>query len=279
MAKNVWTPAERVFRGWMLISAGMYALGAAGFLLIGAHIPGVINAISRYTLPLPLYPVPADAPEGAFWRILSVSMMAMITWIGVQAYRNPRRHGNMVPVLLLSKACSTACYTVFFIMHGHLAYMVGFLTDGPIFLITTILWYAAAGGERNLTRGEERILVALGEALVPRGGRFNLGFSDVRDASLDGTVRMLSVMDVPTLLAIRLSLHFLNCTPLPVFGRRLTSLSEDRRAEWLMRIETRRGVTLRTCVIIAKVLVLVPFFEQPEAAESVGYDRTARVRP
>ncbi|HOV75837.1 MAG TPA: hypothetical protein P5318_04990 [Candidatus Hydrogenedentes bacterium] len=279
MAKNVWTPAERVFRGWMLISAGMYALGAAAFLVIGASIPGVINAISRYTLPLPLYPMPTDAPEGAFWRILSVSMMAMLTWISVQAYRDPRRHGNMIPILLLSKTCSTACYTVFFIRHGHLAYMVGFLTDGPIFLVTALLWYAAAGGERNLTRGEDRILAALGEAFMPRGGRFDLGFADVREASLDGTTRMLAVMDVPTLLAMRLSLHFLNWTPVPAFGRRLVSLSADRRAEWLMRLEARRSVMLRTCVIIAKVLILVPFFEQPEAMDAVGYDPAARVRP
>lgn len=279
MAKQVWTPAERVFRGWMLISAVMYALGAASFLLIGSSISGVINAISRYTLPLPLYPMPVDSPEGAFWRVLAVSMMAMITWISVQAYRDPRRHGNLIPVLLLSKACSTVCYTAFFIMHGHLAYLVGCLTDGPIFIVTAVLWYAAAGGERNLTRGEERILAALGEAFMPRGGRFELGFADVREASLDGTIRMLAVMDVPTLLALRLSLHFLNWTPALFFGRRLAALSEDQRAAWLMRLEARRGVVLRTCVVIAKVLVLVPFFELPEAEAAVGYDRAARVRP
>ena len=46
-----------------------------------------------------------------------------------------------------------------------------------------------------------------------------------------------------------------------------------------MRLEARRSVMLRTCVIIAKVLILVPFFEQPEAMDAVGYDPAARVRP
>lgn len=278
MESNAWTPAERVFRGWMLISAGMYALGCAGFLVVGAYIPNAVNTVSRYTTPLPLYPLPANAPEGAFWRILSVSMMAMIAWIAVQAYRDPRRHGNLVPILLLSKACSTACYTVYFIMYGHLAYVVGFMTDGPIFIVTAGLWYAAAGGERYLTRREERILSAIGEGFMPRGGRFPLGFADSGEACLAGVRRMLAVLDLPTLMGIRLSLHLLNWTSLPTYGRRLTALAPDQRAQVLARLEERRSVVLRTCVITAKVLTMVPFFEQPEAAHAVGYDPTARVR-
>jgi len=262
----------------MLISAGMYALGAVVFLWIGFVIPRIINAISAFATPLPLYPMPANAPEGAFWRVLAVSMMAMITWIAVQTYRDPRRNGNLVPILLLSKACSTVCYTVFFIFHGHLAYIIGFVTDGPIFLITAGLWYAAAGGDRCLTLGEERIVAAIGEALMPRGGGFPLGFADRRDSCLAGTHRILAVLDLPTLVGIRLSLHLLNWMATPSCGRRLTALSPDRRAHVLARLEEKRSVVLRTCVITAKVLTLLPFFEQPEVEAAVGYDPTARVR-
>ncbi|MCX5758385.1 MAG: hypothetical protein NTU83_07765 [Candidatus Hydrogenedentes bacterium] len=232
--------------------------------MIGPYIPAVINVVSRFISPLPLYLLPANAPEGAFWRVLSVSMMAMITWIAVQAYRDPRGHANLVPVLLLSKACSTACYTVFFIMYGHLAYIVGFVTDGPIFLVTAGLWYAAAGGDRYLTPGEQRILAVIGKAFMPR---------------VSGACRMLSALDMPTLVGLRLSLHMLNWTSLPSFGRRLTTLTQDQQVLVLTRLEVKRSVLLRGLVITAKVLTLVPFFEQPEAARAVGYDPEARIRP
>ncbi len=276
---KVWTAAERVFRVWMLISAGMYAAGCVGFLLIGPYIPAAINAVSRFISPLPLYPLPANVPEGAFWRILSVSMMAMITWIAVQTYRDPRRHANLVPILLVSKACSTVCYTVFFIMYGHLAYIVGFMTDGPIFLVTAGLWYAAAGGDRYLTSGEQRILAAIGEAFIPRGGRFPLGYADTRVACVSDASRMLAALDMPTLTGVRFLLHMLNWTSVPSFGRRLTTLTQDERIHVLTRLEVKRSALLRMLVVTAKLLTLVPFFEQPEAAQAVGYDPEARISP
>lgn len=278
MDGKVWTSAERVFRGWMLISAMMYALGCIGFLVIGKYIPAIINRISRITTSLPLYPLPADGAEGAFWTVLASSMMAMITWIAVQAYRDPRRNANLVPILLLSKACSTGFYTVLFVFNGHLAYIVGFLTDGPIFLLTAGLWYAAAGGDRYLTPGEERILMALGDAFMPRGGRFALGYADTCDACLSEARRMLAQLNVASLTAIRLGLHMVNWAPLTSFRRRLIALTTDERAQAIARLEARRSVLLRMFVVMAKTMTLVPFFDQPEAAQAVGYDPDARVR-
>lgn len=274
-----WMPAERVFRIWMLISTCMYVLGCVSFVLIGQFIPPVINSISRAFLPLPLYPLPADTPEGAFWRVLAVSMMAMITWICAQAYRDPRKHGNLVAVLLVSKGCSTLCYTVFFILYGHLAYIIGFVTDGPIFLITAALWYAAAGGERCLTAGEERILMAIGDAFMPRGGRFAFGYDDAPAPCLADTSRMLSALDMRTMVMIRLSLHLLNWASIPTFRRRLTSLALHERVQVLTRLEVKRNALLRMVLVTAKVLTIAPFFERPEAIEAVGYDPEGRVRP
>jgi len=162
------TQEERMFRGWMFISIGLYGIAGAFFLFWGDWVPRCINAFSARFVNLPLYP----ASEGSFWRVLSVSMMAMITWIALAVYRNLPANRPLVSVLLLSKCCSTGLYAVFFMRRHELVYLVGALTDGPLFLITWVLWYAARPGTRCFDWKEEQIFLALGEALLPRGGAF-----------------------------------------------------------------------------------------------------------
>lgn len=271
---NPWTREERALRIWMLISVWMYAFGAVFFLLFGTYIPAAINFFSAALhLPLPLYPLPLAANEGAFWRVLSISMMVMLTWICGAAYANPRANSNLVPVLLVSKFCSTSVYFVLFLMHGHLAYIIGSITDGPIFVLSLYLWFQALPAGKYLAPKEEEILVALGNAILPQGGAFPVGYADLRDESLADTRRMFAAFDGITLAGMRSILRFFNLIPI-LTGQRMATLlmlPEPERETVLARIESHRWAWVRALMLVVKVHVALPFFNQTEAAQAVGY--------
>jgi hypothetical protein len=274
MVNDGLTPAERRFRVWMLISAWMYALSGLFFLIAGTRIAPFVNAISGKVFPsLSLYPLPGSAPEGAFWRVLSVSMMAMITWICRSAYLDLRRNGRLIPVLLLSKFCSASLYLFFFATRGHLAQLVGFLTDGPLFLMTLALWLPAETGDRFMDGAEEDIIAALGDAFLPRGGAFELGYADVRDKCIADVRKMMAVQPPVTRLGSRILLHALDLSPVFLALRPVTlrNLPVEKRQEFLRRIECHRLAPLRLILFAIKLFVSVPFFNQPEAERAVGY--------
>jgi len=275
------TREEEVFRIWMRISFWTYAFGAVFFLLWGAHIPANINYISAKLLPLPLYPLPFTGPEGAFWRVLAVSMMVMLTWICRAAYVDIRANANLVPILLISKLCSTSLYFLLFLVRRHFAYLVGALTDGPIFVLTAALWFQAMPAGNYLTRKEEDILVALGNAMLPRGGAFALGYPDLRDAAVADARRMFAALDTLTLTGLRLGLRMMNAMPL-IVDRRLATLlklDETERESLLLRLETHRWAWVRKLMMLVKVHIVVPFFNQTEAARAVGYDPETPLQP
>jgi hypothetical protein len=272
---------ERVFRLWMRISFWMYVAGAAIFLLAGAYIPPVINAISAKLLPLPLYPLPVSHAEGAFWRVLGVSMMVMLAWICGAVYRDIRGNGRTVPILLVSKFCSTAVYFLLFVTHGYLAYLVGALTDGPIFAITLALWFQALPADRYISPKEEGILVALGDALMPRGGAFRVGYLDLRDACVADARGMCAAENAVTLLSVRLILRILDWAPalMTLRPRTFSGMPQGERAAFLVRLEASRDPLKGMLVLVAKLFVLLPFFNQPDAAQAVGYSPESRIEP
>ena len=271
------TREERVFRAWMFISIGLYGIAGAFFLFWGDWVPRFINAFSERFVNLPPYP---DS-EGAFWRVLSVSMMAMITWIALAVYRNLPANRPLVSVLLLSKCCSTGLYAVFFIQRHELVYLVGALTDGPLFLITWALWYAARPGARGLDRKEEQILLALGEAVLPRGGAFPEGYGDVEEACLADLRRIVSAQDVTTRLLTRVALRTLDLLPILLTLRphTLRGVPLEERGQWLAQLETHWFAPLRMLLFSLKACVVLPFFNQPSVARAVGYDPEARISP
>jgi hypothetical protein len=251
----------------------MYLFGAVFFLVAGAYITPIINAISLRICGLPLYPLPFTQLEGAFWRVLSVSMMAMLAWICGTAYRNPRANYNLIPVLLISKFCSTASYFVLFLLKGYLAFIIGSLTDGPIFIFTAVVWFLALPGKELLTRKEEDILFSFGKTILPRGGAFELGFEDLRESTLADIRKMISAFDGITLAGMRFGLHLINFLPILVVRRAKTmlNLSLLERETFLRRAESHRWSLIRTLVMLMKINTVVPFFNQTEAAQTVGY--------
>ena len=271
------TSEERVFRAWMFISIGLYGIAGVFFLFWGDWLPRWINAFSARFVNLPLYP---DS-EGAFWRVLGVSMMAMITWIALAVYRDLHANGPLVSVLLLSKCCSTGLYAVFFIRRHELVYLVGALTDGPLFLITWALWYAARPGARCLDRKEEQILLALGSAMLPRGGAFPEGYGDVEEACLADLRRIVSTQDVTTRLLTRVALRTLDLLPILLTLRlhTLRGVPLEERSRLLTQLETHWFAPFRLLLVALKACVVFPFFNQPSVARAIGYDPEARVRP
>ena len=268
------TRAEGALRVWMLICAILFGFAVPFFLFGGVWIVPAINAISARICSLPLYALPESGMEGAFWRVLGVSMMAMLTWVCVAASVDVRRNCRLVPIMLVSKLCSTLCYLGLFIAFHPLAYLVGVLTDGPIFLVTLALWYLSSPGDRYIDDKEERILAAIGGALVPRGGAFELGYADLRDRCVAGVRRMMAVMDPVALLGTRLLFRTVNLSPI-LFGLRgctlLGMLPEDRPG-WLTRLERHRLGPVRMMIVAVKAYAAVPFFNEPEAAQAVGYE-------
>jgi len=267
------TRPERRLRGWMLICVIMFGPAVPFFLFGGAWIAPVINAISARICPLPLYPLPEAGPEGAFWRVLGVSMMAMLTWVCVAVFVDVRRNCRLTPIVLVAKLCSTACYLGLFIAYHPLAYLVGALTDGPIFLVTLVLWYLASPGDRYMDDKEERILAAFGEALLPRGGAFKLGYADLREQCAAGMRKTLAAQDPLAVFGTRLLFRALNLAPV-LFGlrpRTFLSMPPEDRPAWVMRLEHHRLAPPRMMIAAAKMCVCIQFFNEPEGAQAVGY--------
>jgi hypothetical protein len=265
----------------MLVSALMFGFAVPFFFLAGGWIVPVINAISGRLCSLPLYPLPPDGMEGAFWRVLSVSMMAMLTWACWKIVQDVRRYSHLTPIILLSKFCSTSLYLVLFASDHYLAYLIGALTDGPIFLLTWFLWFLARPAEQCLDRREEDIVVMIGDALMPPGGAFSTGFIDVRRECLADIRRSLSALAPMPLFGTRLFLRILNVAPM-LAGLRFGTLlkaSRTERSALLMRLESHRWWGFRAMVMAVKTIVMMAFFNQPEVSRAVGYDPDARIRP
>ena len=275
------TPAERRFRVWMYISAWMYGLAGLFFLVAGMHIAPFVNAVSERFLPLPLYPLPAAQPEGAFWLVLSLSMMAMITWICRSAYLDLRRNRRLVPVLLLSKFCSSVFYLGFFLAHEHLVHLVGALTDGPLFLATLIMWLPAAPGDRCIDETEEDILAAMGEAFIPRGGEMEQGYADFRERSLADSRRLLSVQSPASLMMLRIMIRFIDAMPLLLRGKLVAfrRLPLEQRQDILMRMEQHPRTIVRLSCFAIKIQVLQGFFNQPEVERATGWTLEEETTP
>ncbi|OQA89915.1 MAG: hypothetical protein BWY28_00653 [bacterium ADurb.Bin236] len=271
-----YTRAERAFRVWMLISAWMYALAGLFFLVLGSGIAPAVNALSAKVFPaLPLYPLPAEGPEGKFWLALSLSLMAMITWICRAAYLDLRRNAFLVPVLLLSKFCSSAFYLAFFIGNGQLAHFVGFMTDGPLFLFTAAMWFFAAPGPRLISRDEEDTLAAIGDALFPPGGAFELGFSDFREECLADARKMFAAQDPVSRLGCRVMIRALDLSPMYILFRPVTlrRLPRERRIVTLQKVESHWLPEVRLLLFAVKILAALPFFNRESAARAVGFIR------
>ncbi len=128
-----------ILRVWMIISAVIYAVGLLSFMFGQNMLIENLNRASRliFRERLPLAPLSTEK----FWLVLVNSMMLMLVVICLFVAADVERFHAMVVVLLFSKAFSSSQYLyLFLVQKRYFAYLVGFLTDGPLFVVTLVIY-------------------------------------------------------------------------------------------------------------------------------------------
>jgi len=142
LAATALDPGMASLKTWMIISIFLYAGGGLSFLFGQNLLLANLNRVSERLFKdrFPLLPLSTEK----FWLVLTNSMMLMLVVICVFVAVNPERFYLMVVIILFSKAASTAQYLYhFFTDKKYFAYLVGALTDGPLFLITLFFFIRA----------------------------------------------------------------------------------------------------------------------------------------
>ncbi len=264
------TPAEKRFYLWMRLSFWMYMLGLPLFLLLGRQVAAFLNGLPGSLLQAPPWPPAGHGMEVLFWQVLGVSLMAILALLCLYIARDVRRYGPMIIALLAAKLVSTVCYAALFAASGNLAYLVGVLTDGGIFLLSWGLWFFAAPADRFLDAAETRVLTAIGDALLPQGGPYPEGYKDVQEDCLEGTRQFLAAQPAVQVTMTRLMLRAMDVLPL-IMGRfhRFHRLDASARTAIFERLEQSRFSSLRMMAVALKLYVVTPFFNLPEMVERI----------
>jgi choline dehydrogenase-like flavoprotein len=115
-----------------------------------------------------------------------------------------------------------------------------------------------------------RALRAIADALVPVGGPFALGASDVGTA--ERLAGYLAGMPAATRAQIRLLLRAWDASPLASrHARRFSRLAPADRRAWLERSAGSRAAWRRLPVVLLKTLCLSAFCADPRVEEALGY--------
>ncbi len=136
------TPAMDNLRTWMIVSAVMYGGALLVFAFFQNALLESINGASKLLFKdkFPLIPLSSEK----FWLVLTNSMMVMLVATCVFVAADVERYHEIVLIILFSKAASSLQYLRLFMKSKpYFAYLVGALTDGPLFLITTYFFFMA----------------------------------------------------------------------------------------------------------------------------------------
>lgn len=138
---NVLTPALQTLKVWMMISTALYAVGGLSFLFGQNLLLENLNAISERLFKdrFPLIPLSTEK----FWLVLTNSMMLMLVVICLFVSMDVEKYHLMVVILLFSKAASSFQYVILFLHKRYFAYLAGFMTDGPLFVVTLYFFMRA----------------------------------------------------------------------------------------------------------------------------------------
>ncbi|MDO8527095.1 MAG: hypothetical protein Q7T03_05335 [Deltaproteobacteria bacterium] len=92
---------------------------------------------------------PLESPRHEIWWVLTLAVMGAMTYVCFQAQLNWIRNHNMVPVVIIAKGISAlGLLLLLFFYLTHFFYIVAFLVDGLLCLIT---WYAYAQAIKSRT--------------------------------------------------------------------------------------------------------------------------------
>ena len=140
MPESPLTPQERTLQVFCRIFAVVYALGGLGF--------AVTPRLTFRLITLDRAPVGWTA-QATFWNVLACAMMAAIaTSCAVVAGRPRERRHALLPVVVakLTSSVLAALHLVRFGGQGSMALIVVIATDFPLFVVTLLVYRAAAPG-------------------------------------------------------------------------------------------------------------------------------------
>lgn len=137
------SPAERRLRALMGICFLLFLPTGLFMAFDPGDVNALLNAIGRFACPTR---PPAALGEGRLWVALSVSMMLMISYAAAAAWRDVRTNRRLIPMIVLSKAASSAYGLLWYsAAGGTFADLSAFLCDFPLFVATLALYLKAGG--------------------------------------------------------------------------------------------------------------------------------------
>jgi hypothetical protein len=269
-----------------LLLRPVYRMFAAVFFLVGLLFfvfpDGTIDALNAVGAALGF----PDAPHLAhrFWLGLAVSYMAVVTALAYLISQAPtERRLLMLPLAIGKMTSSLTCLLFLVFDHLYFIYFANFLVDGSIAL--GALWTRrltappaaspeelARGVAATLDEGSRRILRAIAEAFLPRGGAFPLGAEEI--ALAEKVETHLAGFHPLVLPLTAVILRWVDVQPLfHLRAARLQSLTVTERVRVLEAMEHSRLLVRRQPVLLLKLFLGLHAYRDPSVARQVGYDR------
>lgn len=135
------TSEERALKRLLQFWAVLFLIAGLVFVFFPNLIVQSLNHLALKIAPsLPTLPLSEDR----FWIVLMFSLMVTLTFLCYSAQDDLRRRKDLVQFVLISKITSTLFFLIFFFVDRMaLAYLMGMLVDGSIFVITLIFYSRA----------------------------------------------------------------------------------------------------------------------------------------
>lgn len=141
------TSEERALKKLLQFWAVLFLMAGLVFVFFPNLVLQSLNQLAlKITPTLPTLPLSQDR----FWIVLMFSLMITLTFICYSAQDDLRRRKDLVQFVLISKITSSLFFLIFFFADRMaLAYLVGALVDGSIFIIT-LSFYSRANRSSQL---------------------------------------------------------------------------------------------------------------------------------
>ena len=124
---------------------------------------------------------------------------------------------------------------------------------------------------RNAIKGKnEKILISIMSAIIPRGGPFKEGAADFD--LVPRVNEILNSFDPGLRRIVPVFLKYVQVGSLLHKGRFFTSLSEKDGAVFLKGFEESPFFYRRSVIIVLKLLTMLVFYEDDEMASRLGYE-------
>jgi hypothetical protein len=131
--------------------------------------------------------------------------------------------------------------------------------------------------ELKILKGRNgRILRAVMNAIIPRGGAFGPGAADLD--LLPRAEEMLMSYDPAVRSLVPLILNYIQISALFHRGRTFTGLGEGKAIAFLSSLEASRFFYRRTIMLFMKLLTMLTFYEGDDMARLTGYEHGCQMK-